>query len=242
MSTMNIQHLESLADIVEGVTGVPVRERVPDAVLDEADEVELVDLTPHALRQRIRHGNVYPPDRAAQALDNYFREGNLTALREMVLRRLSTTVEGELQEYMLERGVDASWPACEGVMVVVDASEQSRTWSAGPGAQPRGSRLRSRPSAVDTPAWGKASPEDKARLEENLRFAEDIGAEVTRLREGDAAAAILKLARDRNVESIFVGRPSTPLWRRVVAGQPLADQLIERGRDERVGIHVTTSR
>ena len=104
LSTMNIQHLESLADIVEGITGVPVRERVPDAVLDEADEVQLIDLTPHALRQRIRHGNVYPPDRAAQALDNYFREGNLTALREMVLRRLSTTVEGELQEYMLERG------------------------------------------------------------------------------------------------------------------------------------------
>jgi len=242
LSTMNIQHLESLADIVEGITGVPVRERVPDSVLDKADEVQLIDLTPHALRQRIRHGNVYPPDRAAQALDHYFREGNLTALREMVLRRVSTTVEGDLQEYMLERGVDASWPACEGVMVVVDPSDQSRNlvrraWRTAEGLQAPLTAV-----WVDTPAWGKASPEDKARLEENLRLAEDIGAEVTRLRGSDAAAAILQLARDRNVESIFVGRSTTPLWRRLIGRQPLADQLIERGRDERVGIHVTTSR
>ena len=190
----------------------------------------------------MRHGNVYPPDRAEQALEHFFREGNLTALREMALRRMSTTVEGELQEYMLEKGVDASWPACEGVMVVVDPSEQSRNLVRR--AWRTAEELQAPLTAVwvDTPAWGKATPEDKARLEENLRYAEDIGAEVTRLRESDAAAAILKLARDRNVESIFVGRPATPLWRRLVAGQPLADQLIEQGRDERVGIHVTTSR
>ena len=90
ISTVNIQHLESLADIVETITGVTVRERIPDHIIDEADEVELVDMAPHALRQRMKHGNIYPPERAEQALRQFFREGNLTALRELALRRLST--------------------------------------------------------------------------------------------------------------------------------------------------------
>jgi two-component system sensor histidine kinase KdpD len=239
LSTMNIQHLESLADIVEGITGVPVRERVPDRVLDEADEAQLVDLTPHALRQRIRHGNVYPPDRAAQALEHYFREGNLTALRELVLRRISNTVEDDLQEYMAEKGVDASWPACEGVLVVIDPSDKSpnlvrRAWRSAGGLQAPLTAV-----WVETPAWASASPEDKAQLEENLRLAEDLGAEVIRLRERDAAEAIMALARDRNVESIFVSQPRRPR-RRLFGGRSLADQLIERGAASRVGVHVAS--
>jgi two-component system sensor histidine kinase KdpD len=237
VSTMNIQHLESLADIVEGITGVPVRERVPDRVLDEADEAQLVDLTPHALRQRIRHGNVYPPDRAEQALQHYFREGNLTALREMVLRRISHTVEDDLQEYMVEKGVDASWPACEGVLVVVDPSDKSpnlvrRAWRTAGGLQAPLVAV-----WVETPAWASAPPEDKAQLEENLRLAEDIGADVVRLRQKDPAEAILALARDRNIESIFVGRQPRSRWK--LFGTPsLADQLIERGSEQHVGVHV----
>jgi two-component system sensor histidine kinase KdpD len=87
ISTMNVQHLESVADIVESITGAPVHERPPDKVLNEADELELIDMSPHALRQRIRHGNVYPKERADRALEHFFREGNLTALRELALRR-----------------------------------------------------------------------------------------------------------------------------------------------------------
>src|SRR5207302_9848425 len=89
ISTVNIQHLESLADLVENITGVQVRERVPDRVVDEADEVELIDMSPHALRQRMRHGNIYPPERAERALQQFFREGNLIALREMALRKMA---------------------------------------------------------------------------------------------------------------------------------------------------------
>jgi two-component system sensor histidine kinase KdpD len=239
VSTMNIQHLESLADIVEGITGMPVRERVPDRVLDEADEAQLVDMTPHALRQRIRHGNVYPSDRAAQALEHYFREGNLTALREMVLRRMSTAVEDDLQQYMVEKGVDASWPACEGVLVVIDPSDRSpnlvrRAWRTADGLQAPLTAV-----WVETPAWASASPEDKAQLEENLRLAEDIGADVVRLREKNAAEAIMGLARDRNVESIFVGRYARARWR-PFATPSLADQLIERGSRQHVGVHVAS--
>jgi two-component system sensor histidine kinase KdpD len=239
ISTMNIQHLESLADIVENITGIQVRERVPDRVLDDADEVQLVDMTPHALRQRIRHGNVYPPERAGQALENYFREGNLTALREMVLRRLSTAVEEDLEELMEGEGVDAAWPACEGVLVVVDPSDEApnlirRAWRSAQGLQAPLTAI-----WVEPPSWGRSSPEERARLEDNIRFADDIGAEVVRLRDSDAASAILQVVRDRNIESIFVRRPRVPAWRRLLAKPPLADELLQREGGTRVGVHVS---
>ena len=98
ISTCNVQHLESIADAVATITGATVNERIPDAVLDDADEVELVDMSPHALRQRMRHGNVYPPDRAEVALDRFFTEPNLTALREIALRRVARQVDAELEE------------------------------------------------------------------------------------------------------------------------------------------------
>lgn len=121
ISTLNIQHIESLADIVESITGVKVREHIPDRVVDQADEIELVDMAPHALRQRISHGNVYPPERAEQALHQFFREGNLTALRELALRRVAAAVETDLERYMREHEIQAVWPARERVMVCVDA-------------------------------------------------------------------------------------------------------------------------
>ena len=111
ISTVNIQHLESLTDIVENITGVQVRERIPDRVIDEADEVELIDMSPHALRQRMRHGNIYPPERAERALDSFFREGNLLALREMALRKMAHVCELNLEEYMQQHGIDAAWSA-----------------------------------------------------------------------------------------------------------------------------------
>jgi two-component system sensor histidine kinase KdpD len=110
---VNIQHLESLADIVQTITGVPVRERIPDEVVDKADEVEIVDMSPQALRSRIRHGNVYPPERAEQALNSFFREGNLNALRELALRRVATAVEEDLEEYMRDHYIDAAWSAAD---------------------------------------------------------------------------------------------------------------------------------
>ena len=109
ISTVNIQHLESLADIVASITGVQVNERVPDRVIDGADEVELIDMAPHALRQRMRHGNIYPPERAERALESFFREGNLMALRDMALRKMAQVCEQELEEYMHDHQIDAAW-------------------------------------------------------------------------------------------------------------------------------------
>src|SRR5262249_47849940 len=161
------------ADIVESITGVKVRERIPDRVIDDADEIELVDMSPHALRQRLRHGNVYPPDRAAQALDRFFQEGNLMALRELALRKVSTAVEEDLEQYMREHDVENVWPAGDRVMVCVDEqpfaqSLLRRGWRIADALQ--GSLLA---VFVETPGWAGASPEQRRALEANLRFAED---------------------------------------------------------------------
>jgi len=207
ISTVNIQHLESLADIVEAITGAPVRERVPDWVVDQADEVELVDMSPHALRQRIRHGNVYPQERAEQALRSYFREGNLDALRELALRRVATAVEEDLEEYMRQHRIEAAWPAGERVMACVNARPDSqrilrRAWR-------MANRLHADLLAVfvETPGWASASPEERRALEENLRFAEDLGAEIVRATGSDVAKELVHVAREKNAGRIVIGHP-----------------------------------
>jgi two-component system, OmpR family, sensor histidine kinase KdpD len=241
ISTVNIQHVESLADIVEAITGVKVRERIPDAILDQADEIEAVDMSPQALRSRIRHGNVYPPDRAAKALDNYFREGNLNALRELALRRVTSTVEEDLEEYMRGKHIDQVWPAGERVMAAVDSSQDAervlrRAW-----------RIADRLNAdllavfVETPGWANASPEDRRALEESLRYAEDLGAIVIRATGSDVAAELSRLARDKNAGTIVMGRPRDRgvLGRfhrstvaRVLEKTPAAEVHIVASRDE----------
>jgi two-component system sensor histidine kinase KdpD len=228
VSTLNIQHLESLADIVERITGVAVRERVPDAVLDEADEVQLVDMTPHALRQRIRHGNVYPPERAEQALTGFFREGNLTALRELVLRRLSTTVEEDLEAYMRDHDLEASWPAGQAVAVLLDPSPATaglvrRAWR---NAQALHAPLMA--VWIETPSWGRAAPEERAALAEHLRLAEDLGAEILRRKAVDQFRELLQIIRDRNVETVFVNPQRRSWFDRLLGRATLAEQLVAK--------------
>jgi two-component system sensor histidine kinase KdpD len=207
ISTVNIQHLESLADIVETVTGVHVRERIPDVIIDQADEVEVVDMSPHALRQRLRHGNVYPRERAEQALHSFFREGNLNALRELALRKVATTVEQDLEEYMRDHKIAAVWAASERVLACIDPS---------PAAQRilrRAARLASHLQTeliaifVETPKWAKAGPAERRQLEENIRYAEDLGAEIIRVSGSDVAAEVGRVAREKNAGSVVVGHP-----------------------------------
>lgn len=124
ISTLNIQHLESLNDVVAGITGITVRETVPDRVVDEADEVEVVDISPQALRSRMRHGNIYPAEQAQRALEGFFREGNLAALRELVLKRVALEVEQQLTEYMHEHHLEG-WEAGERCLVLLDSTADS---------------------------------------------------------------------------------------------------------------------
>jgi two-component system sensor histidine kinase KdpD len=205
ISTVNIQHLESLADIVAAITGVHVRERIPDQVIDEADEVQLVDLSPEALRQRMREGKIYPADRAERALARFFREGNLIALRELALRKMGHLSEDELEQYMEREEIDTVWPAGERVMVSVDEQPLAQSLVR------RAWRLANRFSTqllavfVETPAWGGATPDQKRSLEANLQFAEDLGAEAVRVRGSDIARSLMQVARERNVGSIVIG-------------------------------------
>lgn len=124
ISTLNIQHLESLNDVVAGITGIHVRETVPDHVVDSADELEVVDISPEALQARMRHGNVYPPVQAQQALEGFFRKGNLAALRELVLKRVALEVEQQLHEYMTEHRLEG-WEAGERILVLLDNTPAS---------------------------------------------------------------------------------------------------------------------
>ncbi|HLZ31572.1 MAG TPA: universal stress protein [Chloroflexota bacterium] len=205
ISTVNIQHLESLADLVANVTGVQVRERVPDRVLDGCDEVELIDMSPHALRQRMKHGNIYPPERAERALTQFFREGNLIALREMALRKVAQVCEQDLEHYMKHEGIDAAWSAGERVMVCVDDQPTAQN------LMRRGWRLANRYQTdllavfVETARWASAAPDARRAVEDNLRFAEDLGAELVRIRSNDVARALMQVAHEKNVGAIVIG-------------------------------------
>jgi two-component system sensor histidine kinase KdpD len=176
-------------------------------VIDEADEVEVVDMSPHALRQRMKHGNVYPRERAEQALQSFFREGNLNALRELALRKVATTVEEDLEEYMRDHHIEAAWAAADRVIVAVDDSASGqrairRAWRL---AQGLGSELVA--VFVETPSWDGSGPEERVALEENLRYAGDLGAEIVRVRGSDIPRELARVAREKNAGSIVVGRP-----------------------------------
>jgi two-component system sensor histidine kinase KdpD len=239
VSTVNIQHLESLADIVESITGVHVRERIPDKVIDDADEVELIDMSPHALRQRMRHGNIYPPERAERALDSFFREGNLMALREMALRKMAHVCELDLEEYMQQHGIDAAWSAGERVMVCVDAQPHAQDLVR------RGWRMANRYHTellalfVETPHWGSASQEEKRMLEENLRFAEDLGAEPVRVQGADVAKILMQVAHDKNVGSIIIGHSRHGRLHELLRGS-VVQNLLRLAGD--VDVHVVADR
>jgi two-component system sensor histidine kinase KdpD len=230
LSTVNIQHLESLADVVQTITGVPVRERIPDAVVDNADEVEVVDMSPQALRARIRHGNVYPAERAQQALHSFFREGNLNALRELALRKVATTVEQDLEEYMRAEHIEETWPASDRVIVAVDESPEAqrvirRAWRLA-------NRLQTDLLAVfvETPAWAGAGPEKRRQLEENLQFAGDLGAAVHRMRGDNVPATLVQVAHEKNAGSVVVGKGRGGLLRRL-SGSSIVERLVQTAKD-----------
>jgi two-component system sensor histidine kinase KdpD len=239
ISTLNIQHLESLAGIVESVTGARVRERLPDRIVDEADEVELIDISPQALRQRMRQGDIYPPERAERALDAFFRESNLMALREMALRKMAQVCELNLEDYMQQHGIDAAWSAGERVMVCVDEQPQAQKLIR------RGWQMANRYHTellavfVESSSWGTAAPERKRALEENLRFAEDLGAEPIRIQASDVARALMQVAHDKNVGSIVIGHARHGRLHEFLHGS-IVQKLLRLAGD--VDVHVVADR
>ncbi|MGD9893218.1 MAG: universal stress protein [Dehalococcoidia bacterium] len=236
ISTMNIQHLESLNDLVENITGVRVRETVPDRIVDEAQEIELVDMSPEALRSRMRHGNVYPPVQAAFALEHFFKVENLAALRRLALHRTAQEVEHQVEQYMRDfgrEGLDTS----ERVLVAVTHRPLAKTLLR------RGWRIASGLHAeilaahVDTGEHLDAG--ERADLDANLRLAEDLGAAVVRLQERDIASAIAAYVRAEHVTQVIVGHSARPRWQTLLRGSVI-ERLLRLLPD--VDVHVISER
>ena len=225
-TTMNVQHIESLNDVVAKVTGVVVRETVPDSVLEQADEVELIDLPPDDLLERLREGKVYVPTQAEEAVRSFFRKGNLIALREMALRRTADRVDAQMRTYMREHAIGRTWPVAERLLVCVGPSPYAAQLVRA--AKRMADRLEAEWIAayVETPAHARLTPEARDRVVQTLRLAEQLGATTVTASGARMSDEILALARGRNVTKIVVGKPARPLWKRIVLGS-IVDALVE---------------
>jgi two-component system sensor histidine kinase KdpD len=229
-TTLNVQHVESLNDVIEQITFVRVRETVPDAVLERADEIELVDLPPEELLERLREGKVYLPEEARRATERFFRRGNLLALRELALRRTAERVDVDVREYRREFGIRTAWPAAERIMACVGPSPSSARIVRGARRMAAGLRAPWVAAYVDAPDAFPMSPGDRERLQVHLRLAESLGGEVVRLSGSHVSAALLDYARGHDVTRIVVGKPTRTRWRDRWKGS-LVDELV-RGSGE----------
>ena len=224
-TTVNVQHLESLNDVVAQITGVTVRETVPDALLEQADEVELIDLPPDDLLQRLREGKVYVPPQAEQAMRHFFRKGNLIALRELALRRTAERVDAQMQVYRRDHAIAETWPTTERILVCVSPSPMAARLVRA--ARRMAARLQAEWLVVyvETPAHLRLPEVDRNRVVQTLRLAEQLGAETVTLSGKSVSEEILTYARTRNVSKIVVGKPKGRHWREVVFGS-VVDALV----------------
>ncbi len=227
-TTLNVQHIESLNDVIGQITGITVRETVPDNVFELADDLELVDIAPEELLERLREGKVYVPSQAERALESFFQKSNLTALRELSLRQTARRVHTEVESARRQRSANVPWATSDRLLVCV-------------GPSPTTARVirtaRQMAAALDAP-WvavcvektGIATdPAAKQRVVDHLRLAERLGAETVTLTGNDVAETILDFARTLNVTKIFVGKTHAPRWRRVLWKSVVEDLLDTSG-------------
>lgn len=235
-TTVNIQHIESLRDAVARITGIRIQETIPDSFFDLADEVRLIDLTPDQLRERLREGKVYLGDRAQAAADNFFREGNLSALREMALRFTAQRVDRELRDYMRRHLIAGPWRSGERLLVAVGSSPFSERLIRL--ARRQAGSLHASWIAVHVETGAPSSDEERARLAAHLALARSLGGEVVSIASDDTGAAILDVARRENVTQIIAGKPLHLSWWRRIVGRSIADRLArESGEIDLVLVH-----
>ncbi|MGQ8630047.1 DUF4118 domain-containing protein [Agrobacterium sp. DKPNP3] len=234
-TTLNIQHVESLNDIVAQITRIRVRETVPDSIIDRADDVEIIDITPDDLIKRLQDGKVYLPRTARRAIENYFSRGNLTALRELALRRTAQRVDEQLLNHMQSHAISGPWAAGDRVLVCLDHGGN------GPGlvryARRQADRLRAPWTALhlDTPRSQQMSDADKDRLASTMRLAQQLGGETVTLPALDLTREILSYANANNFTHIIIGRPRKSWWQRLFQ-RSLTHDLIDHAGD--ISVHV----
>ena len=207
LSTMNVQHIESLTPTVEKITGVHIRETVPDWVVQRAVEIVMADLTPRALQTRMKRGDVYPVDRAERALSNFFRPANLIALRELALRQVAQVVDKTLESYLEKEHIERAAPVRERIAVCISSNPAAQYLIA------RGGRMA---HAIDADFFvvyvdigADSSADDRRTLAENIRFAENLGATVVRLEGGSVAKRVAEFVREKRVTQVVFGRSAT---------------------------------
>jgi two-component system, OmpR family, sensor histidine kinase KdpD len=241
-TTLNVQHLESLNDIVAQITGTLVRETIPDSVIDSATEIELVDLPPDELLNRLREGKVYIPEQAARAIEEFFRKGNLTALREMAMRRAAERVDDQMRAYMQTRAIPGPWHATERLLVCISpntlgerlvrstrrlADELNAEWFA---------------VYVETPEHEHLSQASRDQVSHTMRLAEELGARTKTLPLSQTAPGVagtlLQYAHKHNVTKIVAGKPLRPVWQEWLHGS-IVEQLIRRSGN--IDVYVISS-
>ena len=226
-TTLNIQHLESLNDVVAQITGTKVRETIPDSVIDEVTDIELIDLPTDELLNRLKEGKVYVPEQAERAIEKFFRQGNLTALRELTMRRAAERVDDQMLSYMETRAISGPWQAGERLLVCVSPGSVSerliRT------ARRLADELKAEWTAVyiETPQQAGISAEQRDRVDRMLRLAEDLGAKSVSLPGQSVAETITKYARSHNVTKIIIGKSRRSRWEKLLR-KSVADELIRQ--------------
>ncbi len=234
-TALNVQHLESRADAVAQITGVPVRETVPDTILERADEIELIDLSPDELLKRLAEGKVYLGEgRAVAAANSFFRRGNLNALREMALRITAERVDKQMRDYMRVKRISGPWKSTDRLMVAVNDSALSERLI-------RHTRrlaytLDAPWLAVHVETAAERGERERAGVERNLALARELGAEVVSTADDDIARGLLRVAQQHNVSQIVVGRPRESALRRFLGGGTLVARLIDRS--SKIDVHV----
>jgi len=224
-TTLNIQHLESLNDVVAQITGTLVRETIPDSVIDQVTDIEVIDLPPEELLKRLKEGKVYIPEQAERAIENFFRKGNLTALREMMMRRAAERVDDQMRAYMRTESIPGPWAAGERLLVCISPGSLSerlvRT------ARRLADELNAKWYAVyvETPDQVNLSQEKRDRVANMLQLAEELGARSVSLPGRSVSAVVLGYAQRHNVTKIIVGKPLRPHWQEMLRGSVL-DELI----------------
>jgi len=234
-STLNIQHVESLNDVVAQITRIRVRETVPDSIIDRADDVEIIDITPDDLIKRLNDGKVYVPTTARRAIENYFSPGNLTALRELALRRTAQRVDEQLLNHMQAHAISGPWAAGDRVLVCLDHGRNGASLVRY--ARRQADRLRAPWAALhlETPQSVNLPEQDKDRLAANMRLADQLGAETVTLPALQPSREIIAYANANNFTHIVVGRPGKPRWRQFWQGSVTHDLIRYAGN---ISVHV----
>lgn len=234
MTAFNVQHLESVADSVEAITNVHVHERVPDSFVDIASDIELVDLVPEELIKRLEEGKIYAPEKAEQAANNFFRKGNLTALREMALHFTANFVDNELQDYRTLKNIGNKWKTAERLLVAVSPSQSGENLIRM--ARQRAFELKGRWLAVYIDLGRPLTLTAQKTLLQNLNLARELGAEVLQVRDTDVVSGLVRLARQKNATQIIIGKTPQTLWQKIT-GRSMLDRLMAASGD--LEIHVS---